>query len=246
MVSIFDRNSNPLMCAIMTPPHALLIQSNSCNKDSLLRFTDFLINEKIQLPGVNGIKNLSDTFATIYCNKANKEPYLFQSLGLYQLHYVNMPTLPNGCFRLALDSEIDILNGMFSAFNSEIYSRDDYMKSRIALSLFMQKKSVFVWEVNNELVSMAIASRPTANAVSISGVYTSYKHRKKGYATACVALLSKYLLDKGYKWINLFTDLSNPTSNDIYQKIGYYKVCEYNEYLFENKKTASNLYACCF
>ncbi len=30
----------------------------------------------------------------------------------------------------------------------------------------------------------------------------------------------------------LFTDLSNPTSNSIYQKIGYRPVCDFTEYIF--------------
>jgi predicted GNAT family acetyltransferase len=31
----------------------------------------------------------------------------------------------------------------------------------------------------------------------------------------------------------LFTDLANPTSNDIYQQIGYQAVCDFRETRFE-------------
>ena len=49
---------------------------------------------------------------------------------------------------------------------------------------------------------------------------------------ATVAALSQLLLDSGRKFCFLFTDLSNPTSNHIYQAIGYRPVCDVDEYRF--------------
>jgi predicted GNAT family acetyltransferase len=40
------------------------------------------------------------------------------------------------------------------------------------------------------------------------------------------------LLDQGKQFTSLFTDLSNPTSNSIYQKIGYQPVCDFDLYRF--------------
>ncbi|BAY85818.1 GCN5-related N-acetyltransferase [Calothrix parasitica NIES-267] len=65
-------------------------------------------------------------------------------------------------------------------------------------------------------------------------VYTPPEYRKKGYASACVAGLSQTLLGEGYKFCFLFTDLSNPTSNKIYQKIGYQPVADWNNYSFSD------------
>ena len=86
---------------------------------------------------------------------------------------------------------------------------------------------VFVWEHHGEPVSMAIKTRPIAHSITVSGVYTPPEYRRQGYATALVARLSQHLLDSGYKFINLFTDLGNPTSNSIYRKIGYHPVCDF-------------------
>jgi len=44
--------------------------------------------------------------------------------------------------------------------------------------------------------------------------------------------VSQYLLDLGYKFCFLFTDLLNPTSNHIYQQIGYKPVCDVDRYDF--------------
>ena len=41
------------------------------------------------------------------------------------------------------------------------------------------------------------------------------------YASAITAAASQDQLDQGRRWCFLFTDLANPTSNRIYQAIGY-------------------------
>ena len=69
-------------------------------------------------------------------------------------------------------------------------------------------------------------------AAAVNAVYTPPEQRRRGYATAAVAVLSQRLLDTGYQFCCLFTDLSNPTSNTIYQRIGYRPLCDYNEYIF--------------
>jgi uncharacterized protein len=90
---------------------------------------------------------------------------------------------------------------------------------------------VFVWE-DNTLVSMATRNRPTRNGIAVSYVYTPPDQRRKGYACACVAALSQLLLDSGWKFCSLFTNLANPTSNRIYMNIGYKPVSDYSEYRF--------------
>jgi hypothetical protein len=73
----------------------------------------------------------------------------------------------------------------------------------------------------------------TPNGIRINLVYTPPEYRRKGYATSCVAALSQTLLAEKRKNCFLFTDLSNPTSNHIYQTIGYQPVCDLNDYWFQ-------------
>jgi hypothetical protein len=56
---------------------------------------------------------------------------------------------------------------------------------------------------------------------------------KRGYASACVAGLTQRLLDEGHAFCCLCTDLANPTSNRIYQTIGYRPVCDMSDFHFE-------------
>ena len=93
---------------------------------------------------------------------------------------------------------------------------------------------IFVWESKaGEIVSMAQRTRPTVNVITIGLVYTPPELRGRGYASNCVAALSQHLLDSGWSICSLTTDLANPVSNHIYQRMGYRPVCDFNEYRFE-------------
>jgi len=64
-------------------------------------------------------------------------------------------------------------------------------------------------------------------AARIGPVYTPPQWRGRGYASALVAELSRELLQGGKRTIFLTTDLANPISNGIYEKIGYRRAAEH-------------------
>lgn len=66
----------------------------------------------------------------------------------------------------------------------------------------------------------------------INTVYTPRELRRRGYATAAVAALTRHLLSGGRRYCCLYTDLANPTSNSIYHRIGYRSVCDIDQYTF--------------
>ncbi|HKZ79128.1 MAG TPA: GNAT family N-acetyltransferase, partial [Pyrinomonadaceae bacterium] len=99
------------------------------------------------------------------------------------------------------------------------------------LTMPPEHRGTFLWE-DPQPVSLTSYGGPTPNSVRIGPVYTPPEFRRRGYASACVAAASQYLLDSGRKFCTLFTDLGNPTSNHIYQVIGYAPVCDVDEYRF--------------
>jgi hypothetical protein len=46
--------------------------------------------------------------------------------------------------------------------------------------------------------------------------------------------VSVALLDSGRRYCLLFTDLANPTSNQIYRQIGYWPVCDVDLYTWRS------------
>jgi predicted GNAT family acetyltransferase len=74
---------------------------------------------------------------------------------------------------------------------------------------------------------------PTPHGMRIGPVYTPPEHRRQGYASAATSAVSQHLLDGGRRFCFLYTDLANPTSNHIYQEIGFQSVCDVEVYRFE-------------
>lgn len=91
----------------------------------------------------------------------------------------------------------------------------------------LSRGSYRFWIVDGVKVSLAghapLVDTPTGNIARIGPVYTPPNQRRRGYAGALTAALSKELLDQGAR-LMLYTDAKNPTSNSIYQKIGYEQI----------------------
>ena len=88
-----------------------------------------------------------------------------------------------------------------------------------------------LWE-DGQPVSMAICAGRTPNGQRIALVYTPPEDRGRGYAAACVAALSQSLLDGGARFCFLTADLANPTSNRLYERVGYRHVGDYEDFRF--------------
>jgi predicted GNAT family acetyltransferase len=132
------------------------------------------------------------------------------------------------------DTEADrkLLTEWFMAFTKEALGEDiGPQGAGRSLDAYLGTEGLYLWE-DGQAVSIAGRSRPTPNGTTVNYVYTPPQHRNRGYASACVAALSQLLLDEGYRYCFLFTDLANPTSNKIYRAVGYEPVCDVDEYEF--------------
>ena len=92
---------------------------------------------------------------------------------------------------------------------------------------------LFVWD-HDRVVSMVGTSPPIAGVVRLGPVYTPPKARRRGYATALVADVSRRALAAGATKCMLYTDLANPTSNSIYQAVGFRRSNDAQEYIFSS------------
>ncbi len=94
---------------------------------------------------------------------------------------------------------------------------------------------VYFWVLPDGVpVSLIATTLPISRIISIAPVYTPPELRGHGYASRSVAALSQHLLDSGWQRCSLFTDLSNPTANSIYQQVGYRPVCDFHQYDFRS------------
>ncbi|NUK06015.1 GNAT family N-acetyltransferase [Streptomyces lunaelactis] len=87
---------------------------------------------------------------------------------------------------------------------------------------------LYLWEeTDGRPVSMAAHSPLIAGQSRVASVYTPAGLRGRGYAGAITAAVSRAALDAGAEHVLLFTDLANPTSNALYQRLGYRPVADY-------------------
>ena len=129
--------------------------------------------------------------------------------------------LAAGALRLASMDDLPLMAQWIDAFSQEALREPaDLDKAKKSAERFIADKQLYIWDCNGP-VSIAKTTRPMRNGISVTAVYTPPEQRNKGYATSCVASLTKKLLSERYSFCSLFADQSNPTSNSIYMKIGY-------------------------
>ena len=122
--------------------------------------------------------------------------------------------------RLAEAGDLDLMTDWVARFAEDVGEPGSIEDARNNAVRSVQNATLYVWE-DGRPVSIAKVARSTSNGASIGGVYTPPEFRGSGYSTSCVWTLAKRMLGGGYTFCNLFTDQANPTSNSIYQKIGY-------------------------
>lgn len=219
------------MATVMTPPHNLVLAGQP-DEESLQALASGLTKQSASVPGVVGPKGTSLAFAHIWKTVTGKSFQPVLRTRLYQLDHVIHPTPIPGLMRAAQKEDIPLLTGWISAFQEEaLHEKANQEEVLRQAEIMVADKQAFIWE-DREPVCMAASARPTHNGVTVNAVYTPPKDRRKGYASACVAALSQRLLDQGYKFCCLFTDLANPTSNHIYMDVGYRPVCDFEEQRF--------------
>jgi len=232
MAVVSDESSKNLAMAIMTPPFPMIIQSEPLHLEALETLADALLKNGWYLPGVNGVSEVSDSFAQIWERKTGQKVGLLMSLRAYELRKVAELEYPSGEMRIAEEKDALIVAEMHNAMRQELVAQPGNAATVESALKTIRQQRTFFWVVDGEVVSITNAVRPQIKGICISGVYTPPECRRRGYARALVAEVSKEMLSRGFELTNLFTDLANPTSNKIYQEVGYKAVCDYHQYSF--------------
>jgi predicted GNAT family acetyltransferase len=226
----------PILAAVMTPPFNIVlseIRSDSRgNADAAVRMlAEKLVVEEIAVPGVLGPTAHAQSFARAWSDLTGEPAEISMRQRAFELREVKVPRARDGKLRPATSSDLELATIWCHAFMVDAFGSGDMQKAREIVDVRIADGAIYLWDVGDP-VSMAMKTRPTQRGISISFVYTPPELRKRGYATACVAELSRMLLESGREFCSLFTDLSNPTSNHIYQEIGYRPVADFYQYSF--------------
>lgn len=219
--------------AVQTPPYNLILFSEEEHPEALEALAGRLHAESYSLPGCHGTSAVAETFARAWCRLAGCVSHVSMRQNVFRLDAVVPPRPAPGQLRPAAESDIAWLVECTGAFHREAVPGDPDRDHRRSVEWLMAQRHLWVWEDDGP-VSICAAVRPTARGIAVGLVYTPPEHRGRGYASNCVAAVSQHLLDQGYAFCTLFTDLSNPTSNKIYQAIGYRPLAEFRQIDFRD------------
>ncbi|MEE8273563.1 MAG: GNAT family N-acetyltransferase [Alphaproteobacteria bacterium] len=219
------------LAALMTPPYRMIVSTGE--KRALPCLIDEIVAQGLTPPGVVGLTDMSEAFAGAWSRRTGARTMPAMRMTLYTLSEVTMPETPAGTLRKAAAVDIEHVAGWIAAFSEETLSSEFERKhSRETATAQMERSLVYLWEVDGVAVSTACYRDIGEHGARIGPVYTPPDERRKGYGTACVSHLSRRILALGKTWCSLFADATNPTSNNIYRRMGYNAACTYREYDF--------------
>ncbi|MDP7988439.1 GNAT family N-acetyltransferase [Bacillus sp. MHSD_36] len=178
------------------------------------------------IPGLIGDKKVVQHLAEEIAVLENKKTNVVMEQGVYELKEVKKKPGKDGFFREVSSDELTLIEEWIYQFCKDVNLPTTKEEAEQTARTLITNHRLFGLEVGGKLVSVAAKTRPTKNNITVNFVYTPTEARKKGYASNCVAALSQRMLDEGYKTTTLYTDLANPTSNKIYQEIGYEQIAE--------------------
>lgn len=202
-----------------TPPHGAYLSTGPSEAMRLL--AQMLWEQRPWLPGVAGPAPSPEDFADEWANLGGPPAVLESREGTYIASQVHAPTDVLGALRIAEPRDADLLHGWAAQFMAETElttSDEDLIGPR------MEAGRMFVWEVNEQAVSMAAITEAHGGVSRVHLVFTPPQNRRQGFASACVAAITTRELANPGRLCMLYTDLENPTSNKIYQEVGYRRV----------------------
>ena len=189
----------------------------------------FIEAQEIPVQLIEGPQEAAFTFAKTWAQSAGRSHEVQMNQGLYELAVVKMPDIAGGQMIPATEKNREVLQDFFAGFYRDCFPNDPITPEQVEAGVqrFLGSKKAYLWQNSDkEVVSMAAIVRESPNTTSISIVYTPPHQRGRGYAARIVAALSQARLDAGKKACNLYTDLSNSTSNGVYVRIGYEMILE--------------------
>ena len=142
---------------------------------------------------------------------------------LYRLGTLRPPIGVPGAQRDANSADRAGLLDWVEHFFVETFShqRDDSAGERFIDRANAVGDRFVLWDDGGTPVSMAMLRAPAAGTSRIGPVFTPRSARGRGYGSAVTAAAAHLARRGGVDDVVLFADLANPTSNAIYQRIGF-------------------------
>lgn len=180
-----------------------------------------------QTPGVNAMPRPGAAFAAAWQERTGQPARTGMRMRLYALGTLLPPDPPPpGAARTADAADRDLMVAWLDAFKDEAQPAGPNESERVVNDR-IGWGGLVLWEHEGRPVSLAGRNPAAAGQARVGPVYTPPELRGRGFGGAATAAISQAALDDGAEGVVLFTDLANPTSNTLYQRLGYRPVSDW-------------------
>jgi RimJ/RimL family protein N-acetyltransferase len=208
-----------------TPPYPVVLTAMTPSAAAALAAE--LADRAHETPGVNATAGPGAAFAAAWQQRTGQASSVGMRMRLYRLGTLLPPEPPPpGGPRTASAADRDLLLAWLDAFHEEAGPAGPRESER-AVDDRLGFGGLTIWEHAGQPVSLAGRTRPAAGQVRIGPVYTPPELRGRGFGAGATASATRAALDGGADGVVLFTDLANPTSNTLYQRLGFRPVADW-------------------
>lgn len=234
---VVSDGQRPVAAATLTVPYNLIV-ADAATDDAIAELAKTVVADGVELPGAGGNQSTIDKFVEEWRRLTGGEATRQMAQGVYSLSRVEAGRPVPGFARVALPSDRELVTSWHRDFFAEALPDEPTNEERSRKMIDDRldgdgPNTLWLWELDGGVVSMSGHGNPTGRGMRVGPVYTPPELRGNGYASALVAAESQWVLDNGYDRCFLYTDLANPTSNAIYERIGYRQVADSAIYSFE-------------
>lgn len=227
-----DGGGPVLGAAMRTPPRGILVSRLPAGGAAAL--TEALLPTCAEAPSVGGPAPDIEEFAQLWSARVGGTVELGMAQRIHRLDRVFGVTGVRGRARKARAADQEALTEWTLGFHRDAATVDDEPPTRDVARAEVERRlaagRTHVWDDGGP-VSFLGTTPALGGIVRIGPVYTPPEYRARGYASALTAAVSRQALQDGADACSLYTDLANPTSNQIYAAVGYRPLCDATTYL---------------
>ncbi|HWN33781.1 MAG TPA: GNAT family N-acetyltransferase [Pseudonocardia sp.] len=203
----------------MTPPYELLLAE--VPEPTMPALVDALRAAEVPVPGTVGVAAAVDRFAALWTASTGLRIQPGMRQRLYRLGTLRAPSPPPpGRAELAARADVVLVANWYAAFQREVGTMPVDVEP--IASDAVEQGMVWLWRTPaGAPVALAAHTRVVAGVSRVGPVYVPPVGRRRGHGAAVTAACTEGARRAGATDVVLFTDLANPTPNEVYQRIGY-------------------------
>ncbi len=221
--TVLDAQGVVVGAALRTAPFGL--QLGPMPQGAVAPLVAAVAREDPNFPWIAGRDDLVSLFLSEYRSHSARVFQRGRTSYLYELADLVSPAV-EGTYRRATVDDVELVAQWTDDFHYFIdgVTREPDDRDRAFLLERLDAGSMKLWCVGPVIVAMAGHANPVATpsglVTRIGPVFTPAENRGRGYGSAVTAALSAELLNGGSR-VMLYADAANPTSNGVYQRLGF-------------------------